>query len=424
MEMETSTLRKVDGFIKTLTETNVSVPASVRKKAFETIEKSDFPTTRNEQWKYTRSGKIASMHPVIHQGKVLHHLDEQLLVSNDFPLLVLENGFFRGDLSNFSSINGVRLCAFSELSPVELEELFQKAGDGDLFTSLNTAFLTEGFYLEIDAHAVCEKPLHVVHMTTSEDIMANTLFFVKAHAFSSVELIFSSHTTGNKTALLNQQVHIELGENAHVVINKWQLDGDQTRIVARENIRQQANSTFTIHTLTLGGLLVRNDLSIRVEGTNCTSNLNGIYVPKGKQHIDNHTVVDHLTPHCQSNELYKGVVYDQGTAVFNGKVFVRPDAQQINAFQSNGNVLMGPDASVNSKPELEIYADDVKCSHGSTTGQLDEEAVFYLRARGLSEASARNLMVSAFVGEVVEKMENEHTKCFVEAKLQQCFGWE
>jgi Fe-S cluster assembly protein SufD len=424
MEMETSTLRKVDGFIKALIETTIPIPAPVRKKALETIDKSDFPTTRNEHWKYTRLGKISSLQPVISHTKVLQHIDEELLVSKDFPLLVLENGFLRNDLSNFSSMSEIRCRAFSDLSADELERLFQTAGDGDLFTSLNTAFLTEAFLLEIDAHTVCEKPLHVLHMTTSEHILSNTAFFVKANAFSSVELIFSSHTTGNQTAVLNEQVHFELGENAHVTVNKWQLDGDQTRIVSRENIRQQANSTFTIHTLTLGGLLVRNDLAIRVEGTNCTTNLNGIYVPKGKQHIDNHTTVDHVTPHCQSNELYKGVVYDQGTAVFNGKVFVRPNAQQINAFQSNGNVLMSPDASVNSKPELEIYADDVKCSHGSTTGQLDEEAVFYLRARGLSESSARNLMVSAFVGEVVEKMENEDTKRFVEAQLQQCFGWE
>jgi Fe-S cluster assembly protein SufD len=424
MEMETSTLRKVDSFIKTLTETNGFVPVSVRKKALENIEKTDFPTTKDEHWKYTRLGKISSLHPVINQSSVLQHIDEQLIVSKDFPLLVLENGFLREDLSTSANTNGLHLRKFSELSPAELALLFETNGDGDIFTSLNTAFLTDGFFLEIDANTRCEKPIHVLHITTSENSIANTIFFVKAHNSSAVELILSSHTAGNFMAFLNQQIHVDLGENAHVTINKWQLDGDQSRIIARENIRQKANSTFTIHTLTLGGLLVRNDLTIRVEGSNCTTNLNGIYVPKGKQHIDNHTTVDHITPHCQSNELYKGVIYDQGTAVFNGKVFVRPNAQQINAFQSNGNVLMSPDASVNSKPELEIYADDVKCSHGSTTGQLDEEAVFYLRARGLSETSARNLMVSAFVGEVVEKIENENVKCFVEAQLELCFGWE
>ena len=135
----------------------------------------------------------------------------------------------------------------------------------------------------------------------------------------------------------------------------------------------------------MNGGLVRNNLNIDVKGENCTTNLNGVYQLKGNQHVDNHTVVDHLVPNCESNELYKGIIDEKSTAVFNGKVFVRRNAQKINAFQSNGNVLLSDDATVNSKPELEIYADDVKCSHGSTTGQLDEEAVFYLRARGLSE---------------------------------------
>jgi Fe-S cluster assembly protein SufD len=145
---------------------------------------------------------------------------------------------------------------------------------------------------------------------------------------------------------------------------------------------------------------------------------------KGNQHVDNHTLVDHKVAHCESHELYKGVVNDKATAVFNGKVFVRKDAQKINAFQSNANVLLSDDSSVNSKPELEIYADDVKCSHGSTTGQLDEEAVFYLRARGLSEKTARKLMISAFINDVIEKIENEEVNTFVIQLLQERFDWE
>jgi Fe-S cluster assembly protein SufD len=174
----------------------------------------------------------------------------------------------------------------------------------------------------------------------------------------------------------------------------------------------------------LNGGLVRNNLNIEVKGQNCCTNLNGAYILKGSQHVDNHTTVDHIAANCESHELYKGVVNDKSTAVFNGKVFVRKDAQKINAFQSNANVLLSDDSTVNSKPELEIYADDVKCSHGSTTGQLDEEAVFYLRARGLSEMSARKLMISAFINDVIEKVENEEVKEFVFNILQQRFDWE
>jgi Fe-S cluster assembly protein SufD len=164
-------------------------------------------------------------------------------------------------------------------------------------------------------------------------------------------------------------------------------------------------------------------LNIRVNGQNCETNLNSAYILKENQLVDNHTVVDHRVANCVSNELYKGVIDDKATAVFNGKVFVRPDAQKINAFQSNGNVLLSNDASVNSKPELEIYADDVKCSHGSTTGQLDEKAVFYLRSRGMGEKQARELLVQAFVGDVLEKLDDA-VKAHIEVLLEERFGWE
>ncbi|MGB1031012.1 MAG: SufB/SufD family protein, partial [Flavobacteriales bacterium] len=152
---------------------------------------------------------------------------------------------------------------------------------------------------------------------------------------------------------------------------------------------------------------VRNNINVRVNGENCETNLYGTYRTYGKQHVDNHTMIDHKVPHCESNEHYKGILYDKSSAVFNGKVFVREDAQKTNAFQQNANILMSDDASMNAKPELEIYADDVKCSHGSTTGQFDEEAIFYLMARAISETNARELLVEAFLGEVQEQLHHE-----------------
>ena len=192
---------------------------------------------------------------------------------------------------------------------------------------------------------------------------------------------------------------------------------------SREVVKQHKDSNMTINTLTLNGNFVRNDVGISVAGQNAESNLNGAYILRNNQLVDHHTVVDHLVANCQSNELYKGVLYDKSTAVFNGKVFVRQDAQKINAFQSNGNVLMSDDATVNSKPELEIYADDVKCSHGSTTGQLDEEAIYYLRARGLSEKSAKELLVSAFIADVLNKIENKEVIDYVNVTLSKSLGW-
>jgi Fe-S cluster assembly protein SufD len=208
-----------------------------------------------------------------------------------------------------------------------------------------------------------------------------------------------------------------------LTIDKIQQEADSNFNILSEYVNQAKDSNFTINTITLDGGLVRNNLNIDVNGQNCETHLSGAYILKGKQHVDNHTTVDHKVAHCESKELYKGVIDENATAVFNGKVFVRKDAQKINAFQSNGNVLLSDTATVNSKPELEIYADDVKCSHGSTTGQLDEEAVFYLRARGISEKSARALMVSAFIGDVIDKIEIEAVKAYVHTLIEEKFGW-
>jgi Fe-S cluster assembly protein SufD len=215
---------------------------------------------------------------------------------------------------------------------------------------------------------------------------------------------------------------ISIEDGAHLSMTKVQTECNQNYHIASENVNQAQNSNFTINTLTLGGELVRNNLNISVNGQNCETNLNSAYILKDNQHVDNHTLVDHRVPNCVSNELYKGVIDGKATAVFNGKVFVRKDAQKINAFQSNGNVLLSDSASVNSKPELEIYADDVKCSHGSTTGQLDEKAVFYLRSRGLSEKQAREMLVQAFVGDVLEQLD-EPIRDFVNQVLEKRFGW-
>jgi Fe-S cluster assembly protein SufD len=200
-------------------------------------------------------------------------------------------------------------------------------------------------------------------------------------------------------------------------MTKIQNDGDANYHFSTENISQLKDSNFTLNTLTLDGAFVRNDVLVNVEGENCETHLNGAYIMKDSQHIDNHTTIDHISPNCNSYELYKGVMDDKSTAVFNGKVFVRPNAQKINAFQSNANVLLSNDAAVNSKPELEIYADDVKCSHGSTTGQLDEEAIFYLRSRGISEAAARQLVVAAFMQDVFLKVASNELKSYIYQQL-------
>jgi Fe-S cluster assembly protein SufD len=207
-------------------------------------------------------------------------------------------------------------------------------------------------------------------------------------------------------------------------MEKVQMESSDLFSFSDEEVWQGADSVFQINTLTLDGNLVRNDLHIQVQGEHAETHLNGMYMLNGQQHVANYTTVDHQVANCESNELYKGIMDDKSIAVFNGKVFVRQDAQKTNAFQSNANVLISDDAGVNSKPELEIYADDVKCSHGSTTGQLDDEALFYLRARGISERGATQLLLTAFMSDVLDKITVPSVKEKVFEVINKRFNWE
>src|SRR5690606_13967726 len=213
---------------------------------------------------------------------------------------------------------------------------------------------------------------------------------------SKVKIIESFINVCGEKNFNNHVSEFFVAENTHLEYNKIQDKKENNFSIATEQVYQEANSNFTINTATFNGALVRNNLNIEVDASNCETNLNGLYLGKNKDQIDNHAVVDHKKPHCNSNEVYRGVLDDESTGVFNGKVFVRQDAQITNAFQQNNNILLSDNATANSKPELEIYADDVKCSHGSTTGQIDEEAIFYLQSRGISKKGALKLMINAF----------------------------
>jgi Fe-S cluster assembly protein SufD len=421
---ETIQDKKLDLFTEKLGSTQLALPDVLVKKAESALSQLDFPTTRNEAWKYTRVGRIASIKAQINERSV-HGLDPSFKISENAYTLVFENGQFLKDLSSESFpstiiVKPLSACSFDELSllgkNIELEN--------EVFNSLNTAFLTDGMFIQIPDKTILEEPLQIIHILTGANTVSNTRHFIHCGKFAEAEIIMGFFSEKADSSFNNVISEIGVEENGKLSIQKIQYEGDGNFQVATEQVNQDKNSTFTINTLTLGGTFVRNNLNIAVNGENCETHLNGAYVLKDNQHVDNHTVVDHRAPHCASNELYKGVIDDKATAVFNGKVFVRKDSQKINAFQSNGNVLLSDNATVNSKPELEIYADDVKCSHGSTTGQLDEEAVFYLRARGISEKSARHLMVSAFIGDVFDKIENEDVLNFTHSIMRDRFGWD
>ncbi len=370
------------------------------------LEALAIPTRRTEAWKYTpvsgitrNEWKPASYPPVIDPEMVdLPKFDAHMIWCIDGKVMIEAS-----DLPE-----GVTLCSMLEAQETELslfEAVYGKQADHnkEVFIAANTAFASDGVFLHLAKNVQLDKPIHLVHVYTQEDTAVMTRNLVIAEEGSQGHMIHSFiHEEGMMHS--NSVTELKIGDNARFTLDKLQSGTDSSYHYASEEVHQGRDALFTLNTITLDGAWTRNDPHVRLRGENSICYLNGAYLPTGKELVDNHSIIDHLVPHCESHELYKGVIYEQGKGVFNGKVFVRPDAQKTNAYQQNANIVMSDKASMNSKPELEIYADDVKCSHGSTTGQLDMDALFYLQCRGLSYDVAKQMLVNAFVGEVIERL--------------------
>lgn len=409
-EIVAPTNTKLSQFRSGLKPTSILFSKETLEEANRFLENRDFPTTREESWKYTRLTKLANS---TFSGSVSTNNFDIPFVHADSYRFVFSNG----ELTEISA--GINALSLKNVSSDKLDNITL---ENHFFDAINLVYAEDGLFIEIEANKQLDYPIEIVHVSNGNKITnLRHVFRVNRHA--KAEITISYVSSEESVSFLNVVSNIKLEDGAHLTINKLQTESGSDFHFSREAVKQEKNSNFTLNTLIFNGNFVRNDVNVLVNGQNAETNLNGAYLVKNNQLVDNHTIVDHLVANCQSNELYKGVLYDKATAVFNGKVFIRPDAQKINAFQSNGNVLLSDDASVNSKPELEIYADDVKCSHGSTTGQLDENAVFYLRARGLSEKSAKELLVSAFISDVLNKIENEEVLNFTHSYLNKEFGW-
>jgi Fe-S cluster assembly protein SufD len=275
--------------------------------------------------------------------------------------------------------------------------------------------------ITIPKNTVLSAPLQVLVLHEGDLIINMPRLRVVAEGSSEATIIMTTGCQDNYTQFSNCLIELDVAANAKLTFQNVQTGNDNHLTITTIDARQAADSRLAVNTFTLNGLLVRNNVNIAVDGQNCETHMNGMLVTKGKQHVDNHTFVDHKVSNCFSNENYKYVLDDQSTGVFNGKVIVRKDAQVINAYQNNGNILLSDQATVDSKPELEIYADDVKCSHGSTTGQLDENALFYLQTRGISKEKSEKILVGAFIGDVIE---DEATNQYIKNHLQEVHGWD
>ena len=424
--MTTAEITKKDTFLAALSSLQFNEDSyfeGLRKIAQNELNELDFPTSKTEYWKYTRVGKIVNNSYTLGQLEKID-VSDFLIPNLKAHILVVVNGYFSPELSNFTEVEGITLTSLSAAKKQSFEGVKKQFNQftqnkKEIFLAFNNAFHTDGIYLEVAKSKIVEKPLHIINITTGNNTVSQSRNLFLANAGSQVKIIESFVNVDGEKNFNNHVSEILIAENAFLEYNKIQDKKENNFSIATEQVYQEANSNFTINTATFNGALVRNNLNIEVDASNCETNLNGLYLGKNKDHIDNHTVVDHKKPHCNSNEIYRGILDDESTGVFNGKVFVRQDAQKTNAFQKNNNILLTDNATVNSKPELEIYADDVKCSHGSTTGQIDEEAIFYLQSRGISKKGALKLMINAFAKDALERISIEPLQAYIDDKVEQ-----
>jgi Fe-S cluster assembly protein SufD len=375
--------------------------ASLREDALHRFLDLGFPTTRDEEWRYT------TVAPIVEQVFTLPEASPAstrvdlapFVLAGDFAAqLVFVNGQYAPALSEMRDLPaGVvveSLASALASRPDDVEPYLAPAAtvERQAFTLLNAAFLSDGACIRIPAHATLEKPIHALFVSAPE--------------------------SDRRATMTHLRVLMVMGADSRATFVESYAGPETASHVSTTFIRAARSATCTSHSVSLGGGLVRNDVMAVLDGEGAECTLNGLYFADQRRFVDNHTTIDHAQPHCDSREMYKGILADAARGVFNGKIIVRPDAQKTDAKQTNRALLLSEDAQINTKPQLEIFANDVKCTHGAAIGQLDEEAVFYLRSRGLSEPEARHMLIHAFASDVLQRMPLASIRASVEAVLQ------
>lgn len=400
-----------------------------QKSSFEALQQIDFPDRKHEDWKYTSVQKLISPKYKLADAQPL--IQTRPIQGLDSYVINIING--KADFKDAHP--GLQAAGVKLLS---LTEAFENPGWTDAFKKfvlptelnsnrafdfLNFSFNTDGFYLEVPKNVILDKPveLRIVH-DDPEISFSHPLYFIRCGAQSKLEVIerFESNQSGTASsneAFINSIGYFHIEKNATVTHIKWQDLPLTQHLVYKLFISQYRDSRFEMFAFDRGGRLVRNTVEVELEENNTYSSLQGGYFASGKQSMDHQTRINHKVAYCESHELYKGILDEQATGAFNGKVFVHKDAQKTNAYQQNDTLVISPFALMNSKPQLEIYADDVKCSHGATIGQLDERALFYLRSRGMGIESARQMLMDAFIAEITEKIPNVVMRGFITTQM-------
>ncbi|GAA4823605.1 Fe-S cluster assembly protein SufD [Algivirga pacifica] len=395
--------------------------ASKRRSAAEAFSEMDFPSIKHEEWKYTNVKKLISKNYQFGGNSAITAEQLELIKDLEAHVLVFVNGQYRADLSNIKETGKMVIAPLSEAVKSHTEVVEKHFGayakvEEESFPALNTAFAEEGVFIHVPKSVAVETPVYALYVvdTNTADTISQPRNLVVVEENAQFTFIENSQTIGEEhTAFINAVSEVFVAPNA--IVDHYKIQNDETNAmqVSTTAVEQSDRSVYNNTVITVSGGLIRNNLNIAL-GEHCENHMNGLYILNGKTHVDNHTAVDHKKPNSNSNELYKGILDGQSTGVFNGKIFVREGAQKTNAFQSNKNILMSDQANCDTKPQLEIWADDVSCSHGCTVGALDEEPMFYLRARGISEDKARALLMFAFAGDVLEKVKVPALKSYIE----------
>jgi Fe-S cluster assembly protein SufD len=402
---------------KTRAERDPAWLANLRAKAGERFEALDFPTTRAEEWKYTNVAPLLKT-----PFQQVFELDLQSLTTESLApftftetrqsQLVFVNGLFAAQLSDLSALpSDVTVCNLSQVpaaaANIVRDHLATQADHHDeIFTALNTAVLGDGAFVYISAGKAVETPIHLLFLSTAKESssVAHPRVLIVAGEGAIATVIESYAALDESVYFTNAVTEVFTAPGAVLTHYRLQQESERAFHIATTQVAQERGSNYSSYTISLGGELVRHSLNVELNGENSETTLDGLYVVTGKQHVDNHTTIDHAQPHCTSHQVYKGILDDQARAVFSGKVFVRPGALLTDAQQLNKNLLLSANAHVDTKPQLEIFADDVKCSHGATVGQLEEEELFYLTTRGLTPERARALLTYGFAEDIISKI--------------------
>ncbi|NRS88748.1 Fe-S cluster assembly protein SufD [Flavobacterium sp. 7E] len=387
----------------------------VRTAALKNFENKGFPTKKEEAWKYTSLNAILkndfTVFPKTESNIQYSDVKKYFLHEVDTYKVVFIDGVFSSHLSE-TTHEAIDVCLMaSALTKPKyksvIDTYFNKIANKDeSLTSLNTAFANEGAYINIPKSKVADKPIEIMYFSTGNEaaLMVQPRNLIVVGENAQVQIIERHQSLSENPVLTNSVTEIFAEKNAIVDLYKIQNDNDTANLIDNTYVSQQQDSSVAVNTFSFGGNLTRNNLNFYHFGEHIVSYLNGITIIGEKQHVDHYTLVQHATPNCESHQDYKGIFSDKSTGVFNGKIYVEREAQKTNAFQKSNNILLSDKATINAKPQLEIFADDVKCSHGCTIGQLDETAMFYMQQRGIPQKEAKALLMYAFTNKVIESI--------------------